>query len=56
MSKLELVKIKFDFPKKDEQVKIANFLISIDKSIEKVGVQIEDSILFKQGLLQKMFV
>lgn len=56
MSKLELMKIKFDFPKKDEQVKIANFLISIDKSIEKVGVQIEDSILFKQGLLQKMFV
>jgi type I restriction enzyme S subunit len=56
MSKLELMKLKFDFPKKDEQVKIANFLISIDKSIEKVGAQIEDSILFKQGLLQKMFV
>jgi len=56
MSKLELMKLKFDFPKKDEQIKIANFLISIDKSIEKVGAQIEDSILFKQGLLQKMFV
>ncbi len=56
MSKIELMKLKFDFPKKDEQVKIANFLISIDKSIEKVGTQIEDSILFKQGLLQKMFV
>lgn len=56
MSKLELMKLKFDIPKKDEQIKIANFLISIDKSIEKVGAQIEDSILFKQGLLQKMFV
>jgi len=56
MSKLELMKLKFDFPKKDEQVKIANFLISIDKSIEKVGVQIEDSNVFKKGLLQKMFV
>lgn len=56
MSKVELMKLKFNFPKKEEQQKIANFLSSIDKSIEKMGKQIDDSIIFKQGLLQKMFV
>lgn len=56
MSKLELMKLKFDFPEKEEQEKIANFLISIDKAIEKLDAQIEDSVVFKQGLLQKMFV
>ncbi|MCP5060901.1 MAG: restriction endonuclease subunit S [Ignavibacteriae bacterium] len=56
MSKVELMKLKFDFPKKNEQQKIANFLTSIDKSIEKLGNQIDDSVVFKQGLLQKMFV
>ena len=39
-----------------EQGKIANFIISVDKSIEKVGTQIDDSNVFKKGLLQKMFV
>lgn len=39
-----------------EQKKIANFFLSIDKSINKLGNQIEESKLFKQGLLQKMFV
>ena len=56
MSKVELMKLKFDFPHKDEQQKIANFLSCIDKSIKKIGNQIDDSIMFKKGLLQKMFV
>ena len=56
MSKVELMKLKFDFPKKEEQIKIANFLSSIDKSIEKLGNQIDESVVFKKGLLQKMFV
>ena len=49
-------KVKVHLPTIPEQQKIANFLSSIDKSIEKLGNQIDDSIVFKQGLLQKMFV
>jgi type I restriction enzyme S subunit len=56
MSKLELMKLKFNFPHKDEQIKIAKVLSSIDKSIENIGTQIEQSQKWKQGLLQKMFV
>ena len=56
MSKVELMKLKFDEPKKVEQEKIASFLVSIDKAIQRLESQIEDSKEFKQGLLQKMFV
>ncbi len=56
MSKVELIKLKFDFPRKEEQTKIANFLSSIDKSIEILENQIEQSQQWKRGLLQKMFV
>lgn len=49
-------KIKVQLPSFEEQQKIANFLLTIDQSIEKLDAQIEDSVVFKQGLLQKMFV
>jgi len=43
-------------PKPPEQKRIADFLSSIDKSIEKVGEQIQKSQKWKTGLLQRMFV
>ena len=44
------------FPKLEEQEKIANFLSSIDKKIDLVSTQIENTKDFKKGLLQQMFV
>jgi len=52
----EYKSFKIPFPSQPEQQKIADFLSSIDKTIEKVSSQIDDSVVFKQGLLQKMFV
>lgn len=56
MSKVELMKLRVHLPKKDEQIKIADFLTSLDDSIESVGLEIDGSIKYKKGLLQKMFV
>lgn len=39
-----------------EQTKIANFLTAIDSQLEEVEAQIAQTKVFKQGLLQKMFV
>jgi len=43
-------------PTLDEQKKIAYFLTSLDKKIESVSIQIENTKAFKKGLLQQMFV
>ncbi len=56
IQKGDIHNFKLPFPKKEEQQKIANFLSSLDKSIEKVEKQIEASQMWKKGLLQKMFV
>lgn len=56
MSKVELMKLPVLLPKEEEQNKIADFLTSLDDSIESIGVEIEGSIEYKKGLLQKMFV
>ncbi len=56
LSKSTLEKINLLIPTLKEQQKIASFLTSIDKKIEKTEQQIEASQQWKKGLLQKMFV
>lgn len=51
----ELRKTSIKLPSLEEQTKIADFFTSIDKSIENISQQIDDSHAFKQSLLQKMF-
>ena len=52
----DVIKLQLLLPVFDEQKKIANFLTSIDKKIELVSTQIENTKVFKKGLLQQMFV
>lgn len=43
-------------PSIEEQTKIANFLSAIDDQINEVSKQLEQTTLYKKGLLQQMFV
>lgn len=46
----------FNFPCAMEQEKIANFLSTIDDKITRTQAQIENTLEYKKGLLQNMFV
>jgi type I restriction enzyme S subunit len=56
LSKSTIEKIKTKVPSIEEQQKIASFLSTIDVQIEGVSKKIEQTKLFKKGLLQQMFV
>lgn len=49
-------RVKARFPSFKEQQKIANFLLEIDHKIDLAKSTLEQTKLFKKGLLQKMFV
>lgn len=51
-----MAEIKLAFPSIKEQVKISEFLVSIDIKIDLLETQIVKSKTWKKGLLQKMFV
>lgn len=52
----DLSLLRIDFPCIEEQEKIAKFLTTIDRKIEILSRQIEQTEQFKKGLLQKLFV
>ncbi|WP_423128490.1 restriction endonuclease subunit S [Gaoshiqia sp. Z1-71] len=51
----EFEKLKINMPNYDEQVKIAEFLSTLDNQISNIEGQIEQTTQWKKGLLQKMF-
>ncbi len=56
LSTTEFLKIKLEFPCLEEQRKISDFAKELDKKLELVSQQIEQTQTFKKGLLQQMFV
>jgi len=56
INKQSINNLRYLFPIKKEQKKIASFLSGLDKKIELVETQIQQSKNFKKGLLQQMFV
>lgn len=52
----DLAKIKISIPIVNEQMKIANFLSTIDDKINRTENQIQQTQQYKKGLLQNMFV
>lgn len=47
---------KIPRPSKAEQIKIANFLVSVDNKVDLATKQLEQARQFKKGLLQQLFV
>lgn len=55
ISKSNLCKLVVNFPSKDEQTKIANFLSVIDQTIENLEEKIRLLELQKKGIMQRIF-
>lgn len=56
LNKKEFLKLKWALPSVEEQIKIADFLSSINTKIDLVAKKLENARQFKKGLLQQMFV
>lgn len=56
IQKGDIENIKIQIVSKDNQNKISNLLLSVDKKIDSIQIQKESFENFKQGLLQQMFV
>jgi len=56
INKGNFFKLTVPFPSHEEQTKIADFAIAIDKKISFVDFQLEQTKMWKKGLLQQMFV
>lgn len=56
LSKTTIEKIKIDLPCLDEQQKISDLLISLDRHITTKETQITETEQWKKGLMQRMFV
>jgi len=56
ISSQQIKDFNFQFPNKREQIKIANFLSSIDTKISQNKKALEETKKFKKALLQQMFV
>ncbi|MDV3662296.1 restriction endonuclease subunit S [Elizabethkingia anophelis] len=56
ISKVALLKLKVQLPSSKEQLKIAEFLTSIDRKLEATMTEIYNTNIYKKGLMQKMFV
>ena len=56
ISSKDIEDFKFNLPCLKEQIKIANFLSSIDSKIEQVQQHLNSTKEFKKALLQQMFV
>jgi len=52
----DLSNLNINLPCLEEQTKIANFLSAIDQKIDVVSKQLDQTKLWKKGLLQQMFV
>jgi type I restriction enzyme S subunit len=51
----QLTELFFKIPTKSEQIKVSEFLFSLDKKIEVIKEEIDNVEIWKKGLLQKMF-
>ena len=56
LSEKDFLNFEIYIPVQEEQSKIVNFILKIDKIVDKENKKLEELKLWKKGLLQQMFV